>query len=165
MLCVPKLPRYLLALAWPSKRIMEQSQMLAVWEQLGQRGQMQGVEYSCKRLGFTSSAARTTYALSWGFPHGAVFVYIALIPGFWTSLLFCPYFQVSPVKICDFDLGSGVKLNSACTPITTPELTTPVRDLVWLHAFSLLPQNKFSCLQRRASKELTATYTQWWMIV
>lgn len=36
----------------------------------------------------------------------------------------CP--QVSPVKICDFDLGSGVKLSSACTPITTPELTTPV---------------------------------------
>lgn len=34
--------------------------------------------------------------------------------------------QVSPVKICDFDLGSGVKLSSACTPITTPELTTPV---------------------------------------
>ncbi|XP_044297347.1 MAP kinase-interacting serine/threonine-protein kinase 1 isoform X2 [Varanus komodoensis] len=33
--------------------------------------------------------------------------------------------KVSPVKICDFDLGSGVKLNSACTPITTPELTTP----------------------------------------
>ncbi|ETE58869.1 MAP kinase-interacting serine/threonine-protein kinase 1, partial [Ophiophagus hannah] len=33
--------------------------------------------------------------------------------------------KVSPVKICDFDLGSGVKLNSACTPISTPELTTP----------------------------------------
>ncbi|XP_015492261.1 MAP kinase-interacting serine/threonine-protein kinase 1 isoform X4 [Parus major] len=33
--------------------------------------------------------------------------------------------KMSPVKICDFDLGSGVKLNSACTPITTPELTTP----------------------------------------
>ncbi|KAM8930862.1 MAP kinase-interacting serine/threonine-protein kinase 1 [Pelodytes ibericus] len=33
--------------------------------------------------------------------------------------------KVSPVKICDFDLGSGVKLNSSCTPITTPELTTP----------------------------------------
>ncbi|XP_017262368.1 MAP kinase-interacting serine/threonine-protein kinase 1 [Kryptolebias marmoratus] len=33
--------------------------------------------------------------------------------------------QVLPVKICDFDLGSGVKLSSACTPITTPELTTP----------------------------------------
>lgn len=33
--------------------------------------------------------------------------------------------QVSPVKICDFDLGSGVKLSSACTPISTPELTTP----------------------------------------
>ena len=41
------------------------------------------------------------------------------------SPLIC--FQVSPVKICDFDLGSGVKLSSACTPITTPELTTPVR--------------------------------------
>ncbi|XP_069088837.1 MAP kinase-interacting serine/threonine-protein kinase 1 [Pleurodeles waltl] len=33
--------------------------------------------------------------------------------------------KFSPVKICDFDLGSGVKLNSSCTPITTPELTTP----------------------------------------
>ncbi|XP_029473785.1 MAP kinase-interacting serine/threonine-protein kinase 1 isoform X2 [Rhinatrema bivittatum] len=33
--------------------------------------------------------------------------------------------KMSPVKICDFDLGSGVKLNSRCTPITTPELTTP----------------------------------------
>ncbi|KAF7485151.1 MAP kinase-interacting serine/threonine-protein kinase 1 [Marmota monax] len=33
--------------------------------------------------------------------------------------------EVSPVKICDFDLGSGVKLNNSCTPITTPELTTP----------------------------------------
>ncbi|XP_072275359.1 MAP kinase-interacting serine/threonine-protein kinase 1 isoform X1 [Pyxicephalus adspersus] len=40
--------------------------------------------------------------------------------------ILCPYEdKVSPVKICDFDLGSGVKLNSACTPITTPELTTP----------------------------------------
>ncbi|XP_048457970.1 MAP kinase-interacting serine/threonine-protein kinase 1-like isoform X2 [Rhincodon typus] len=33
--------------------------------------------------------------------------------------------QISPVKICDFDLGSGVKLSSACTPISTPELMTP----------------------------------------
>ncbi|NXR41406.1 MKNK1 kinase, partial [Zosterops hypoxanthus] len=33
--------------------------------------------------------------------------------------------KISPVKICDFDLGSGVKLSSACAPITTPELTTP----------------------------------------
>ncbi|KTG37163.1 hypothetical protein cypCar_00005156, partial [Cyprinus carpio] len=41
--------------------------------------------------------------------------------------ILCEYTdKVSPVKICDFDLGSGVKLNSACTPITTPELTTPV---------------------------------------
>ncbi|XP_061744564.1 MAP kinase-interacting serine/threonine-protein kinase 1 isoform X2 [Nerophis ophidion] len=40
--------------------------------------------------------------------------------------ILCEYTdQVSPVKICDFDLGSGVKLSSACTPITTPELTTP----------------------------------------
>uniref|UniRef100_A0A665UHB7 non-specific serine/threonine protein kinase n=1 Tax=Echeneis naucrates TaxID=173247 RepID=A0A665UHB7_ECHNA len=36
--------------------------------------------------------------------------------------LLCPSHQI---KICDFDLGSGVKLSSACTPITTPELTTP----------------------------------------
>ncbi|XP_068089950.1 MAP kinase-interacting serine/threonine-protein kinase 2 isoform X2 [Hyperolius riggenbachi] len=36
----------------------------------------------------------------------------------------CPN-QVSPVKICDFDLGSGIKLNSDCSPISTPELLTP----------------------------------------
>ncbi|XP_011852822.1 PREDICTED: MAP kinase-interacting serine/threonine-protein kinase 2 isoform X2 [Mandrillus leucophaeus] len=35
--------------------------------------------------------------------------------------------QVSPVKICDFDLGSGIKLNGDCSPISTPELLTPVR--------------------------------------
>ncbi|XP_078479524.1 MAP kinase-interacting serine/threonine-protein kinase 2-like [Lampetra planeri] len=34
--------------------------------------------------------------------------------------------QVSPVKICDFDLGSSMKLSSACSPVTTPELLTPV---------------------------------------
>ncbi|OCT84968.1 hypothetical protein XELAEV_18023129mg [Xenopus laevis] len=39
---------------------------------------------------------------------------------------------VSPVKICDFDLGSGVKLNSACTPITTPELTTPCGSVEYM---------------------------------
>ncbi|CAL8395740.1 unnamed protein product [Boreogadus saida] len=40
--------------------------------------------------------------------------------------ILCEYTdRVSPVKICDFDLGSGMKLSSACTPITTPELTTP----------------------------------------
>ncbi|KAJ3598990.1 hypothetical protein NHX12_032953 [Muraenolepis orangiensis] len=40
--------------------------------------------------------------------------------------ILCEYTdRVSPVKICDFDLGSGVKLSNACTPITTPELTTP----------------------------------------
>lgn len=46
------------------------------------------------------------------------------------TLLFHLSNQVSPVKICDFDLGSGVKLSSACTPITTPELTTPVTSLI-----------------------------------
>lgn len=35
--------------------------------------------------------------------------------------------KVSPVKICDFDLGSGIKLNGDCSPISTPELLTPVR--------------------------------------
>ncbi|NXI96998.1 MKNK2 kinase, partial [Psophia crepitans] len=29
------------------------------------------------------------------------------------------------VKICDFDLGSGIKLNGDCSPISTPELLTP----------------------------------------
>ncbi|XP_045155971.1 MAP kinase-interacting serine/threonine-protein kinase 2 [Echinops telfairi] len=37
--------------------------------------------------------------------------------------------QVSPVKICDFDLGSGIKLNGDCSPISTPELLTPVSTL------------------------------------
>ncbi len=36
------------------------------------------------------------------------------------------FLQVSPVKICDFDLGSGIKLNSDRSPISTPELLTPV---------------------------------------
>lgn len=62
--------------------------MLVTWEQLGQRRQMQGVEYSCKRLSFTSSATRT-YVLSWAFPCGAVFAYTALIPVLGTS-----YFSV-----------------------------------------------------------------------
>ncbi|NXT22674.1 MKNK2 kinase, partial [Syrrhaptes paradoxus] len=39
---------------------------------------------------------------------------------------FPPPCQVSPVKICDFDLGSGIKLNGDCSPISTPELLTPV---------------------------------------
>ncbi|KAJ1522177.1 hypothetical protein ONE63_002487 [Megalurothrips usitatus] len=35
--------------------------------------------------------------------------------------------KLSPVKICDFDLGSGIKFNSALTsPIATPQLLTPV---------------------------------------
>ncbi len=42
-------------------------------------------------------------------------------------LLMC-FLQISPVKICDFDLGSGIKLNSDRSPISTPELLTPVSD-------------------------------------
>lgn len=33
--------------------------------------------------------------------------------------------QVCPVKICDFDLGSGIVL-SETSPVSTPELLTPV---------------------------------------
>ncbi|XP_062308386.1 MAP kinase-interacting serine/threonine-protein kinase 1 [Osmerus eperlanus] len=47
--------------------------------------------------------------------------------------ILCEYTdQVSPVKICDFDLGSGVKLSSAYTPITTPELTTPCGSVEYM---------------------------------
>lgn len=39
--------------------------------------------------------------------------------------------RISPVKICDFGLGSGVHLNSQYnTPVTTPELLTPVSTSV-----------------------------------
>jgi len=34
--------------------------------------------------------------------------------------------QLTPVKICDFDLGSGVQIGSRCSPVTTPELLSPV---------------------------------------
>ena len=35
--------------------------------------------------------------------------------------------QLCPIKICDFDLGSGIKFNSQLTsPISTPALLTPV---------------------------------------
>ncbi|XP_075302026.1 MAP kinase-interacting serine/threonine-protein kinase 2-like [Opisthocomus hoazin] len=33
--------------------------------------------------------------------------------------------QVSPVKICDFGLASGIKLKGNCSPISTPELLSP----------------------------------------
>lgn len=37
--------------------------------------------------------------------------------------------QLCPVKICDFDLGSGIKFNpSLSSPIATPQLLTPVRS-------------------------------------
>lgn len=35
--------------------------------------------------------------------------------------------QISPVKICDFDLGSGIKFNASVnSPLMTPQLLTPV---------------------------------------
>ena len=35
--------------------------------------------------------------------------------------------QLCPVKLCDFDLGSGIKFNSGvASPVTTPQLLTPV---------------------------------------
>ncbi len=35
--------------------------------------------------------------------------------------------QLTPLKICDFDLGSGIMMDSKdTTPVTTPELQTPV---------------------------------------
>lgn len=34
--------------------------------------------------------------------------------------------QLCPVKICDFDLGSGVVFNNSSSPLSTPELLTPV---------------------------------------
>ena len=38
--------------------------------------------------------------------------------------------SVSPIKICDFGLGSGVpQSNSQYSPVTTPELLTPVSSL------------------------------------
>ncbi|XP_077981044.1 MAP kinase-interacting serine/threonine-protein kinase 1-like isoform X2 [Glandiceps talaboti] len=42
--------------------------------------------------------------------------------------ILCEYTdKVSPIQICDFDLGSGLTMNSTQnTPVTTPELLTPV---------------------------------------
>lgn len=41
--------------------------------------------------------------------------------------------QVLPVKICDFDLGASIKVNSrSATPVTTPELCTPVGSAEYL---------------------------------
>ena len=46
--------------------------------------------------------------------------------------ILCQYSNsVIPVKICDFDLGSSIKINSrSATPVTTPELCTPVSRFV-----------------------------------
>ncbi|XP_013412033.1 MAP kinase-interacting serine/threonine-protein kinase 1 isoform X2 [Lingula anatina] len=34
--------------------------------------------------------------------------------------------EVVPIRICDFDLGSGIKVDGEFSPVTTPELQTPV---------------------------------------
>ena len=45
--------------------------------------------------------------------------------------------QLCPVKLCDFDLGSGIKFNSQLgSPISTPALLTPVRMTLILRHFS-----------------------------
>ena len=37
--------------------------------------------------------------------------------------------KLVPVRICDFDLGSAIVLQQEkCSPVTTPELMTPVRS-------------------------------------
>ncbi|XP_063483603.1 MAP kinase-interacting serine/threonine-protein kinase 1 isoform X10 [Symphalangus syndactylus] len=77
--------------------------------------------------------------------------------------------KVSPVKICDFDLGSGVKLNNSCTPITTPELTTPNKlfesiqegkyefpDKDWAHISSEAKDLISKLLVRDAKQRLSA---------
>lgn len=48
--------------------------------------------------------------------------------------ILCQYkHSVIPVKICDFDLGSSIKINSrSATPVTTPELCTPVGSAEYL---------------------------------
>ncbi|CAF3744926.1 unnamed protein product [Rotaria sp. Silwood1] len=41
--------------------------------------------------------------------------------------------SIVPIKLCDFDLGSAIRLNSnKTTPITTPELSTPVGSVEFM---------------------------------
>jgi MAP kinase interacting serine/threonine kinase len=41
--------------------------------------------------------------------------------------------SLTPIKLCDFDLGSAIRLNSnKTTPITTPELSTPVGSVEFM---------------------------------
>lgn len=50
--------------------------------------------------------------------------------------------RISPVKICDFDLGSGIKLNSDSSPISTPELLTPVRKPISIRRTTPCPSER-----------------------
>ncbi|XP_044578766.1 MAP kinase-interacting serine/threonine-protein kinase 1-like isoform X1 [Cotesia glomerata] len=34
--------------------------------------------------------------------------------------------KLTPIKVCDFDLGSGIKFNNSQSPLATPQLLTPV---------------------------------------
>lgn len=60
------------------------------------------------------------------------------------SLLLFFFFQISPVKICDFDLASG--LDGLSTAVTTPELQTPVNmsacDSLFTATLKLSPQGR-----------------------
>lgn len=62
------------------------------------------------------------------------------------------FFQISPVKICDFDLGSGIKLNSDSSPISTPELLTPVSSLAYCKFVSGFEDGTLFSMTMRKSK-------------
>lgn len=62
------------------------------------------------------------------------------------------FFQISPVKICDFDLGSGIKLNSDSSPISTPELLTPVSSRAYCKFVSGFKDGTLFSMTMRKSK-------------
>lgn len=40
--------------------------------------------------------------------------------------------RLCPIKICDFDLGSGIRFQSSVSsPLATPQLLTPVSNFFW----------------------------------
>ena len=57
--------------------------------------------------------------------------------------------KLTPVRICDFDLGSAIVLKQEkSTPVTTPELMTPVRFLShFVHQHPCQSSNQMSMLR------------------
>ena len=55
-------------------------------------------------------------------------LFVALFRDLKPENILCVYpDRLSPVKICDFDLGSGIKFNANLnSPLMTPQLNTPV---------------------------------------